>query len=250
MGYNPLLPQSSKGGRKGYARAANAGIALPTLYEKPFSQRPHAQHSGYSAVFIRGAAQKPRQERRVFRMLSKNPDRAAFGLLFCGVGGRARGKRSNDSRAIVEGPRTAWIPIADLLDDNVAAPPAVEPAAPEEPAEPTAPTDNAAALAQLQAELDALRGENDALRGDLSAARDSLASRTAIGGGRQVVRDTVIVSHTDTLLFCPPTDQERRDLFDLFTGANDDTTNSEGPAGKTASVQLESWGAIKSLIQE
>ena len=116
--------------------------------------------------------------------------------------------------------------------------------------EPTAPTDNADALAQLQAELDALRGENDALRGDLSAARDSLASRTAIGGGRQVVRDTVIVSHTDTLLFCPPTDQERRDLFDLFTGANDDTTNSEGPAGKTASVQLESWGAIKALIQE
>ena len=120
----------------------------------------------------------------------------------------------------------------------------------QEPEEPTAPTDNADALAQLQAELDALRGENDALRGDLSAARDSLASRTAIGGGRQVVRDTVIVSHTDTFLFCPPTDQERRDLFDLFTGANDDTTNSEGPAGKNASVQLESWGAIKALIQE
>ena len=120
----------------------------------------------------------------------------------------------------------------------------------EEPAEPTAPTDNADALAQLQAELDALRGENDALRGDLSAARDSLASRTAIGGGRQVVRDTVIVSHTDTLLFCPPTDQERRDLFDLFTGAADDTTNSEGSAGKAGSVQVESWGAIKALIQE
>jgi len=130
--------------------------------------------------------------------------------------------------------------------------PEVEEPEVEEPEveEPTAPTDNADALAQLQAELDALRGENDALRGDLSAARDSLASRTAIGGGRQVVRDTVIVSHTDTLLFCPPTDQERRDLFDLFTGANDDTTNSEGPAGKTASVQLESWGAIKALIQE
>ena len=128
--------------------------------------------------------------------------------------------------------------------------PEVEEPEVEEPAEPTAPTDNADALAQLQAELDALRGENDALRGDLSAARDSLASRTAIGGGRQVVRDTVIVSHTDTLLFCPPTDQERRDLFDLFTGANDDTTEAEGPAGKTASVQLESWGAIKSLIQE
>ena len=120
----------------------------------------------------------------------------------------------------------------------------------QEPEEPTAPTDNADALAQLQAELDALRGENDALRGDLSAARDSLASRTAIGGGRQVVRDTVLVSHTDTLLFCPPTDQERRDLFDLFTGAADDTTNSEGSAGKAGSVQVESWGAIKALIQE
>lgn len=128
--------------------------------------------------------------------------------------------------------------------------PEVEEPEVEEPEEPTAPTDNADALAQLQAELDALQAENDALRDDLSAARDSLASRTAIGGGRQVVRDTVLVSHTDTLLFCPPTDQERRDLFDLFTGANDDTTNSEGPAGKTASVQLESWGAIKALIQE
>ena len=128
--------------------------------------------------------------------------------------------------------------------------PEVEEPEVEEPAEPTAPTDNADALAQLQAELDALRGENDALRGDLSAARDSLASRTAIGGGRQVVRDTVIVSHTDTLLFCPPTDQERRDLFDLFTGAADDTTNSEGSAGKAGSVQVESWGAIKALIQE
>ena len=127
--------------------------------------------------------------------------------------------------------------------------PEVEEPEVEEPAEPTAPTDNADALAQLQAELDALRGENDALRGDLSAARDSLASRTAIGGGRHVVRDTVIVSHTDTLLFCPPTDQERRDLFDLFTGAADDTTETGG-AGKAGSVEVESWGAIKALIQD
>ena len=120
----------------------------------------------------------------------------------------------------------------------------------EEPADPTAPTDNADALARLQSELDALRGDLSAARDSLSAARDSLASRTAIGGGRQVVRDTVEVATHDTLLYCPPSDDDRRDLFDLFTGANDDTTNSDGPAGKTASVQLESWGAIKSLIQE
>lgn len=91
---------------------------------------------------------------------------------------------------------------------------------------------------------------NNALEGDLSAARDSLAARTAIGGGRQVVRDTVLVSHTDTLLFCPQTDEERRDLFDLFTGLDDDEEETEGPAGKAASVKPSSWGAIKALVQE
>ena len=144
-----------------------------------------------------------------------------------------------------DGPWTAWIPIADLLDGTVSITPPADPEDPEEPEvpeveEPAAPADQSAELARLQAELDALRGENDALR-------DSLASRTAIGGGRQVVRDTVLVSHTDTLLFCPQTDEERRDLFDLFTGVDDDTTETEG-AGKAASVEVSSWGAIKSLI--
>ena len=154
--------------------------------------------------------------------------------------GDPRHALTDHSRAIVEGPRTAWIPIADLLDDNVAAPPAE---APEAPAEPTAPTDNAAALAQLQAELDAARR-------DLSAARDSVDALLE-GSGTEIVTlyDTVEVATHDTLLYCPPSDDDRRDLFDLFTGADDDTTETGG-AGKTASVQLESWGAIKSLIQE
>ena len=147
------------------------------------------------------------------------------------------------------GPYTAWIPIADLLDGTVTAtspeePEVEEPAAPEEPAEPTAPTDNADALARLQSELDAARR-------DLSAVRDSVDALLE-GSGTEIVTlyDTVEVATHDTLLYCPPSDDDRRDLFDLFTGANDDTTNSDGPAGKTASVQLESWGAIKSLIQE
>ena len=146
-----------------------------------------------------------------------------------------------------DGPYTDWIPIADLIDGTVSV---TEPEEPEAPAEPEEeePADNAE-LERLQAEVDRLTNANNALEGDLSAARDSLAARTAIGGGRQVVRDTVLVSHTDTLLFCPQTDEERRDLFDLFTGLDDDEEETEGPAGKAASVKPSSWGAIKALIQ-
>ena len=131
-----------------------------------------------------------------------------------------------------EGPYTDWIPIADLLDGNVAAPPAVEPEEPEEPTEPAEP--DADALARLQAELDALRG-------DLSAVRDSVAF--LLGGV-----DTVEVVRHDTLHYCPPTDEDRRDLFDLFTGVADDSSNVEG-AGKAASVKPSSWGAIKALTR-
>ena len=162
--------------------------------------------------------------------------------------GDARHTPSGHFNSSIKGPWTDWIPIADLLDGTVAAPPPAEPEEPEEPAEPEEePADNA--------ELERLQAENDALRGDLSAVRDSVdalleGSRTAVGGGRQVVRDTVEVVRHDTLLFCPPTDEERRDLFDLFTGLDDDEEETEGPAGKAASVQLSSWGAVKALVQE
>ena len=134
-------------------------------------------------------------------------------------------------------PISDWIPIADLIDGNVSY---SEPAEPEEPAEPTEPAEpDADALARLQAELDALRG-------DLSAVRDSVAfllGEPPAGGV-----DTVEVVRHDTLHYCPPTDEDRRDLFDLFTGVADDSSNVEG-AGKAASVKPSSWGAIKALTR-
>ena len=167
-----------------------------------------------------------------------------------------------DNRQIL-GPWTGWIPIANLLDGNVAA-------APEQPADnedatsnDDAPEDDASnedALAQLRAELDALRGDNDALRGDnnalrgdLAAVRDSVAWLSDIDldglGSDTIIRvDTVEVARVDTLHFCPPSDQDRQDLFDLFTGVNEDTTNAGG-AGKAAAVRPSSWGQIKALVQ-
>ena len=148
-----------------------------------------------------------------------------------------------------DSPYTDWIPIADLLDGNVATSPPAEPEEPEEPAEPAEPeepTDNAE-VERLQAELDALRGDLSELNGDLSAVRDSVAfllGEPPAGGV-----DTVEVVRHDTLLFCPQTDEERRDLFDLFTGLDDDESETDGPAGKAASVKPSSWGAIKALTR-
>ena len=149
----------------------------------------------------------------------------------------------------IYGPYTDWLPRADLLDGTVATSPPAEPEEPEEPAEPAEPeepTDNAE-VERLQAELDALRGDLSELNGDLSAVRDSVAfllGEPPAGGV-----DTVEVVRHDTLLYCPPTDEDRQDLFDLFTGLNDDESETEGPAGKAASVKPSSWGAIKALTR-
>ena len=152
------------------------------------------------------------------------------------------------------GPFTDWLPVADLLDGNVAPPPA----APEQPADnEDAPEDDASnedALAQLRAELDALRGNLSAVRGDLAAVRDSVAWLSDIDldglGSDTIIRvDTVEVARVDTVHFCPPTDEDRQALFDAFTGVNEDSTNSGG-AGKAAAVRPSSWGAIKALMQE
>lgn len=156
--------------------------------------------------------------------------------------------QTHDSQPIY-GPYTEWLPIADLLDGNVATSTPAEPEEPEEPAEPAEPeepTDNAE-VERLQAELDALRGDLSELNGDLSAVRDSVAfllGEPPAGGV-----DTVEVVRHDTLLFCPQTDEERRDLFDLFTGLDDDESETDGPAGKAASVKPSSWGAIKALTR-
>lgn len=151
-----------------------------------------------------------------------------------------------NSETDVQGPKTDWLLIADLLDGNVAPPPA----APEQPADNEDATDNEDALAQLRAELDALRGDNNALRGDLAAVRDSVAWLSDIDldglGGDAITRvDTVEIARVDTLHFCPPTDQDRQDLFDAFTGLQDSTA----AAPKAAAVRPSSWGQIKALIQ-
>ena len=162
--------------------------------------------------------------------------------------GDARHTPSGHFNSSIKGPWTDWIPIADLLDGNVATSTPAEPEEPEAPAEPAEPADNNAEVERLQAELDALRGDLSELNGDLSAVRDSVAfllGEPSAGGV-----DTVEVVRHDTLLFCPQTDEERRDLFDLFTGLDDDESETDGPAGKAASVQLSSWGAVKALVQE
>lgn len=141
---------------------------------------------------------------------------------------------------------TDWIPIADLLDGTVSVDAPADPD-PEEP-EPEAPADQSAELARLRAENADLQSDLSAVRGDLSTVRDSVdALLEGTGGEIVTLYDTVEVSHTDTLLFCPPSDDDRRDLFDLFTGVADDSTETEGPAGKAA-VKIESWGAIKALV--
>ena len=116
------------------------------------------------------------------------------------------------------------------------------PTSPAEPAEPVEP--------EVEEPVEEPAAPSVSVRIDTVyiTVRDTI--RTAVGGGRQVVRDTVEVVRHDTLLYCPQTDEERRDLFDLFTGVDDDTTETEGPAGKAASVEVSSWGAIKALIQE
>ena len=161
-------------------------------------------------------------------------------------GGPRHESKAHTERFKVEGPWTESLPIADLLDGNVATSLPAEPEEPAEPAEPEEPTDNAE-VERLQAELDALRGDLSELNGDLSAVRDSVAfllGEPSAGGV-----DTVEVVRHDTLLFCPQTDEERRDLFDLFTGLDDDEEETEGPAGKAASVKPSSWGAIKALTR-
>ena len=111
-------------------------------------------------------------------------------------------------------------------------------------------------LAQLRATVsalrDSLRDANTgaaALRGALLALQSQIDALEAAAGTTTVTLfDTVEVARVDTVHFCPPSDEDRQDLFDLFTGVDEDTTNAGG-AGK-ASVRVESWGAIKALIQE
>ena len=164
--------------------------------------------------------------------------------------GSPRHDLQSHPRMMQHSPSTAWIPIGDLLDGTVAATTPTTPAEPEEPeapAEPEDPAENNAEVERLQAELDALRGDLSELNGDLSAVRDSVAfllGEPPAGGV-----DTVEVVRHDTLLFCPQTDEERRDLFDLFTGLDDDESETDGPAGKAASVKPSSWGAIKALTR-
>ena len=143
-----------------------------------------------------------------------------------------------------DGDWSDWTHVADLFVDGAEVPdvPVEEPEASEEP---EAPADQSAELARLRAELDDLRG-------DLSAVRDSIAwlLENPLTGDTVTLADTVEIVHHDTLLYCPPTDEDRRDLFDLFTGVDDDSSNAEGAAGKVSAVRVEAWGAIKALIQE
>ena len=155
-----------------------------------------------------------------------------------------------------DGPWTDWLPVADLLDGTVAATsPAPEvPEAPEAPEAPETPAaDNSAELAQL-------RAANAALRGSLLALQSQIDALEAAAGGTtttitlvdtvEVARvDTVEVARVDTLHYCPPSDEDRQDLFDAFTGVNSDTSGTGG-AGKATAVRPSSWGAIKALIQQ
>ena len=97
--------------------------------------------------------------------------------------------------------------------------------------------DNSDELAQLRATVAALQSEIDALQ--------------AAAGGTTTITlvDTVEVARVDTLHWCPPSDEDRQDLFDAFTGVNSDTSGTVG-AGKAASVKPSSWGAIKALMQD
>ena len=160
------------------------------------------------------------------------------------------------------GPSTDWLPVADLLDGNVAVTPPEEPAEPAEPAEPEAETpaaDNSAELAQLQATVAALRDSlraagvgAAALRGSLLALQAQIDALKAAGGTTTTtitLVDTVEIARVDTVHFCPPTDEDRQNLFDAFTGVNSDTSGTEG-AGKATAVRPSSWGAIKALMQE
>ena len=171
------------------------------------------------------------------------------------VSGNRRHSYSGHTRPPRYGPWTDWIPIADLLDGNVAGPP---PAAPEQPADNGDDTGNDDTLEESDTGNDdalaRLRAELDALRGDLAAVRDSVAwlSDLDLDGlpNETITRvDTVEIVRRDTLslYYCLPTDQERQDLFDAFTGVNEDST---GGAGKAAAVRPSSWGAIKALMQE
>ena len=169
--------------------------------------------------------------------------------------GSPRHNRQTHETLSEGGPFTDWLPVADLLDGNVAVTPPAEPAEPAEPeAEPPA-VDNSAELAQLQATVAALRDSlraagagAAALRGSLLALQAQIDALEAAAGGTTTtitLVDTVEIVRNDTLHFCPPTDEERQDLFDAFTGLQDSTA-----APKAAAVRPSSWGAIKALMQE
>ena len=57
------------------------------------------------------------------------------------------------------------------------------------------------------------------------------------------IRDTVEVTTTDTLYYCPKTNDELTDLFEAFTGVADSSTTGTGKA--VSSIQLRSWGRNK-----
>lgn len=194
----------------------------------------------YALLFEEGMLRDAGLEVRFWFTLEDRKRCAGFHINH--VGGDKHREKKHSEYSITSGPFTEWIPIADLLDGEVSVTPSdPDPEEPEvEVEEPAAPSDQSAELARL-------RAENAALRGDLSTVRDSVdALLEGVGGEIVTLYDTVLVSHTDTLLFCPPSDDDRRDLFDLFTGVEDDSTETEG-AGKAA-VRVESWGAIKALV--
>ena len=127
-----------------------------------------------------------------------------------------------------------WALVSALRSGNVSVTVPAEPVVVDpDPVEPEveAPADDSDELAQLRATV--------------SALRDSLRNAGAGGTTTVTLIDTVEVARVDTLHYCPPTDEDRQDLFDAFTGLQDST----GGAGKAA-VRVESWGAIKVLVRE
>ena len=169
--------------------------------------------------------------------------------------GSARHNGQSHQGVGLANPKTDWIPIADLLDGNIAVTAPAEPD-PAEPADPVVEVgaDDSAELAQLRATVSALRDSLSAagvgaaaLRGALLALQAQIdALQVADGATTITLIDTVEVARVDTLHYCPPTDEDRQDLFDAFTGLQDSTA----AAPKAAAVQVESWGAIKALVRE
>lgn len=153
---------------------------------------------------------------------------------------------SRSSESYYHGEYSDWVWIADILtpaSQSATEEPVVVDPGPVEP-EAEAPADNSAELARLRAANDALRDSlraagvgAAALRGALLALQAQIDALQAADGATTITLiDTVEVARVDTVHFCPPTDEDRQDLFDAFTGLQDSTA----AAPKAAAVQVES----------